>query len=153
MTWKVNIFDSALVEISYIKVFLIYAWSIWARYLLSRHGLGKYLKVYFVTLLKDDDWSPLLQCLWNLLVNIALTEKVLESLNIDFYELPLEWINYGILLRKVRFLKLKIDFPLVSNLYKTGASFLLPQGKLINLFSLSLKLILKKILRLFCKQN
>ena len=64
----------------------------------------------------------------------------------------IEWINYGIRFRKVRFLKLKIDFPLVSNLYKTGTSFPHPQGKLINLFSLLLKLILKKFFDYFASR-
>ena len=45
---------------------------------------------------------------------------------------------------KAYFLKLKTDTPFGSNLFKTVTSFLHPQAKVKNLFSLLLKLILNK---------
>ena len=45
---------------------------------------------------------------------------------------------------KACFLKLKIDTPFASNLFKTATSFLHPKSKLKNSFSLLLKLILTK---------
>ena len=74
-----------------------------------------------------------------LLVNIATFEDILTLAWIVFYKLTLNTLS-----AKVCFLKLKTDTPLASNLLKTALSFLHPQAKLKNLFSLLLKLILNK---------